>query len=971
MDGVQPSAGPRTCLIPSDARHTFARSSAQEHRGVRGAGTWNPSRAYEEGMTHVAGGDREAPTPRQKAREALKHGRLAEALTWLKRVRAAPLDDDPAQIALEQADALAGLEAYGEALAVTTHALGRRPGDVDLRARLRIARALALWELGRVSLARNELRKVPADGCQALTRARLEEAWAWLAWREHRAEEARDKIARARATHEQAAYQLGVVRTLAAEGALLRDGGRISEALNVQSRRIDLASATPRLDAVAHARADRGALLIVMGRWGEAREELDRAAALFRNLRDLRENTLAGCTRAVADLATGDLVSARRGVERACELNAQPGASPRALADGLLLLADVHLAAGQPELAEEDCGRALRLSGLTRDRIGECWARLRRSQAILDQGRVRDALVEARRAEAMVPAGRVHIRAWALLAVGRILLRCAPSEAGSVFERVHELADGRPGLADMATIGTLLAHADHLDEAALRVAIGRLEAWGDRQMLSLCFGDIRELLGVVPATDGMEGGVLHSTPAAADSSQSLVDAAVALAASADWTAAVNALRSWAPWHRAVWLGKEAWELRFGEETPRPLPPRDIALDLFAGLNGPSVIRLAEDGPYGRHPTRVLHDLCLAMLVPLEDNGALYLDFRAGSEPADCRVLPALQQLARLIEAHHAAPAPVRVRPPELPGIIGESAAIFDVLHWIKRVAGWHVPVHIFGETGTGKELVARALHQQSQRNTGPFVVVNASSLSEELFESQMFGHVRGSFTSAVASCEGLVAHAEKGTLFIDEVADLSPRVQAKLLRFVQEGEYGRLGDPTTRKADVRIVTATNADLTVRVAAGVFREDLMYRLFDWTITLPPLRERGEDILRLAQHFLREFATEHGRATPALSREVGRLLRQFPWPGNVRQLRAEMQRMLFRAEGRILRPGHLSDEVRGAPTGSCGGLKAARLAFEKEHIAHALEQHGGNRVRTAAALGLSRQSLHSKIRQIGLA
>ena len=146
---------------------------------------------------------------------------------------------------------------------------------------------------------------------------------------------------------------------------------------------------------------------------------------------------------------------------------------------------------------------------------------------------------------------------------------------------------------------------------------------------------------------------------------------------------------------------------------------------------------------------------------------------------------------------------------------------------------------------------------------------------------------------------------------------------------------------------------------------------MYRLFDWTITLPPLRERAEDVLRLAGHFLLEFAAEHGRTTPVLSREVGRLLRQYSWPGNVRQLRAEMQRMLFRAEGNVLRPEHLSDEVRGAPTGNCGGLKAARLAFEREHIAHVLEQHGGNRARTAAALGLSRQSLHTKIRRSGLA
>jgi DNA-binding NtrC family response regulator/tetratricopeptide (TPR) repeat protein len=923
-------------------------------------------------MADLARGDRGALSPRQSARDALRQGRLQEALEWFKRVRAAPLQDDAAQLALEQTDALLGLERYGEAFALATRALGRRPRDADRKARLRIARAMALWELGRVSLARNELRRSLRDASHALTHARLDEAWAWFAWREHRGDDARERLARARRIHEDAGYHEGVVRVVAAEGVLLRDAGQIGEALDAQSWRIELARKTPRLDAVAHARVDRGALLIVMGRWGEAREELDRAAALFRSLKDQRENTLAGCVRAVADLATGDLVSARRAVERACELNARPGASPRALAEALLLLADVHLATGQPELAEEDCGRALRLFSLVRDRTGECWARLRRSQAILDQGRVREALREARRAEGMVPSSRVHVRAWALLAVGRILLRCVPGEAASVFERVHALAGGRPGLTDMASVGALLARADRLDDVALRAAIARLESWGDRQMLSLCLGDIRELLGVVPASGRLELTSVEGPPAAADSGPVLVDAAVALSAGADWADAVNALHSWLPWQRAAWIGGEAWELRYGEEAPRRLPPHDIALELSSRVSGPSAVVLAGDGPYRCHPTRVLHDLDSAVLVPLEDGNVLYLDFRSGAAVHRQTALATLQQLARLIEAHRTTPTASQTAAAEPPGIIAESAVMFDVLRWLKRVAAWNVPVHVFGETGTGKELIARALHQQSQRSGGPFVVVNASSLSEELFESQMFGHMRGSFTSAVANCEGLVAHADKGTLFLDEVADLSLRVQAKLLRFVQEGEYGRLGDPTTRKADVRIVTATNVDLRARVAAGTFREDLMYRLFDWTITLPPLRERGDDVLRLADHFLHEFAAGHGRATPVLSREASCLLCQYTWPGNVRQLRAEIRRMVMRAEGSTLRPEHLSEDIRGKAHGaSCGGLRAARLAFEREHIAHVLEQHRGNRARAAAALGLSRQSLHVKIRESGLA
>jgi DNA-binding NtrC family response regulator/tetratricopeptide (TPR) repeat protein len=908
---------------------------------------------------------------REQVREALRQGRLLEALDWLKKTRSAPLDEDSAQLALEQSEALLGLERYSETLAVASRALRRRPRDADHRVRLRIVRAVALWELGRVALARNELRRAGDGASQPLTRARWDEAWARLSWKDHCMEEARQSLARARETYELASHYEGVVRTLDVEGSLLRDAGRISEALDVHTRRIELAATTARIDAVARARVDRGALLVVMGRWTEGREELDRAAELFRHTGDPREITLAGCMRAVVDLATGDLVSARRGVERACELNAREGASPRALAEALLLLADVHLAAGQPSLAEEACGRALRLFGLARDRTGECWARLRRSQALLDQGCARDGLREARRAEAMAPSDKIHLRAWARLAVGRVLLRCARGEAASVFESARSLAGGRPGLADMAAIGVLLAESDRPDEQALREAIGRLEAWGDRQMLGLCLGDIRELVGVVPSACGVEVRCLDSSALDADSGPALVDAAVALANGGGWIAACHSLRNWIPWQRAVWIGDVAWELRYGEDAPRPLGAGDIASELASQIRGPSVVCLEGDGPYRCHPTRVLYDLGFAVLTPLETGGALYVDVRRGASVSESKALVALHQLARLLEAHRAKPVPVPVQEPGLPGTIGESPVMLDVFRWVRRVAGWHVPVHIFGETGTGKELIARALHQHSPRAHGPFVVVNASSLSEDLFESQMFGHVRGSFTGAVANSDGLVAHADKGTLFVDEVADLSPRVQAKLLRFVQEGEYGRVGEPAARKADVRIVTATNVDLRARVAEGAFREDLMYRLFDWTITLPPLRERGDDVLHLAHHFIQDFALEHGRSVPLLSKEAARLIRQCPWPGNVRQLRAEVRRMVVRAEGQLLRREHLSPELRAAAGSTCGGLDGARLAFERDHIAHVLEHFSGNRARAAAALGISRQGLHGKMRRVGLA
>jgi two-component system, repressor protein LuxO len=908
---------------------------------------------------------------RQRAREALAQGRREEALHWYERVRAAPIDGDAAQLALEEGEALMGLARYADLLALTSRAIGRRPRDKDQGTRLRIMRALALWELGRVAAARNEIKRAACAAVEPLTRARVEEARARLAWAEQRVEAARAYLASARAKYKEAGYRMGVLRTLEVEGTLLREAGRIREALELHATRIEMAAATPRSDVLARAHTDNGALLIVMGRWSEARAELSHAAELFRRVGDPREVTLAGCARAAADLGMGDLASARRGIERACEFNGREGGNPRALAHNLLLLADVQSAAGQMQAAEESCRQSLQLFGIVRDRGGACAARLRRSQAMLGQGRIGEALSEVRRVVAALPVEKIHVRAWAHLAEGRILLRRAPHAAETAFARARALARGRPGLADMATIGVLLARGCSPETSALRGAIARLEAWGDRQMLSMCLSDIRQMVGALPVSGQME--IERAAPAgsAAETAAMLVDAAVALAQGAGWIAAANALRRWLPWQRLIWLGDEGWEARAGEPGPSRLAPDDIARDLRARVTRPSIARLAADGPYRYHPTRVRHDLGCALLVPTDGGGGLYVDFSAGASVDEQQGLAVLIQFARLIEAHQAEPAPAPREAPNLTGIVGQSAAMREVLHWVKRVSVWRVPVHIFGETGTGKDLIARALHQESERGPGPFVAVNASSLSEELFESQMFGHVRGSFTGATSDSEGLAAHANKGTLFVDEVAELSARVQAKLLRFVQTGEYGRLGEATPRRADVRLLTATNVALQTRVAAGAFREDLMYRLVEWTITLPPLRERMDDVPLLARHFLAEFAEEQGRPPSRLSREAEQMLCECYWPGNVRQLRSATRQAAFRAEGRALRCEHFSEGLREARPAGNAGLRQARLSFEREHIAEVLERHRGNRTRTAAALGISRQGLYEKINRVGLA
>jgi DNA-binding NtrC family response regulator len=277
-------------------------------------------------------------------------------------------------------------------------------------------------------------------------------------------------------------------------------------------------------------------------------------------------------------------------------------------------------------------------------------------------------------------------------------------------------------------------------------------------------------------------------------------------------------------------------------------------------------------------------------------------------------------------------------------------------------------VHVFGETGTGKEKVAEALHRASGRR-GRLVCVNAAQLDDDLFESALFGHVKGAFTGASADAEGYVAAAQGGTLFLDEVTELSPRGQAKLLRFLETGECARVGDPRPRRADVRVLSAANARLGDRVAEQRFREDLMYRLTDFIIALPPLRERGDDVLLLARHFLSLHAAAEGVASPRLGADAARALQSHVWPGNVRELRKQMHRAVVLACDGVVRAEHLQ---LPSDTGSSlrPTLRAARAAFERELVGRYLRSHSGCRARTADALGITRQALALKLRQYGL-
>src|SRR5499427_8525041 len=310
------------------------------------------------------------------------------------------------------------------------------------------------------------------------------------------------------------------------------------------------------------------------------------------------------------------------------------------------------------------------------------------------------------------------------------------------------------------------------------------------------------------------------------------------------------------------------------------------------------------------------------------------------------------------------------------GIVGRVPAFRAMLEQAARVATVETTVLLTGESGTGKELVARAIHNASRR-TGPFVAVNCAALPETLVESELFGHERGAFTGADRLKRGRFELAERGTLLLDEIAELAPAVQAKLLRALEEREYERVGGTTTLRADVRLIAATNHDPDEAVREGRIRADLYYRLAVFRLHLAPLRERNEDVLLLADHFLRTFAARMGRPVAALTSEARDVLLAHDWPGNVRELQNAIERALVLSEGAHIAPAHLGLAVSPLRTAMArdaadGPLRAtATLAeIEKRTIVDALRKAKGIKSRAAAALGLSRGALYTRLRRFGL-
>jgi transcriptional regulator with GAF, ATPase, and Fis domain len=316
-------------------------------------------------------------------------------------------------------------------------------------------------------------------------------------------------------------------------------------------------------------------------------------------------------------------------------------------------------------------------------------------------------------------------------------------------------------------------------------------------------------------------------------------------------------------------------------------------------------------------------------------------------------------------------------------IIAHSQNMLEILAFVEQVAPARSTVLITGESGTGKELIARAIHNQSQRADKPFVTVNSANLPTELLESELFGHIRGAFTGALAAKKGYFEVADGGSIFLDEMGTISLETQAKLLRVIQERDFTPLGDTTRRQVDVRIIAATNVDLKQAVEEGAFREDLFYRLNVIQISLPTLRDRKEDVLPLAQHFIRKYAAENERTiSDQLSPDVLSLLEAYRWPGNVRELENVIERAVIVARGGQIEREDLRDELRNPEQaasqagnqGSTGQIDLSRgisfydevNRFQIDLIRRALEITGGHQSRAAKLLGMNTTTLNSKIR-----
>lgn len=312
-------------------------------------------------------------------------------------------------------------------------------------------------------------------------------------------------------------------------------------------------------------------------------------------------------------------------------------------------------------------------------------------------------------------------------------------------------------------------------------------------------------------------------------------------------------------------------------------------------------------------------------------------------------------------------------------LTGQSKFIIELKEMISIIAPTNAWILIMGENGTGKELVARSIHRQSKRTRKPFVEVNCAAIPEELIESELFGHEKGSFTGATTTKRGKFDIANDGTIFLDEVADMSQKAQAKILRILQEKKFERVGGSRVIETDVRVLAATNKDLEIEMEEGRFRQDLFYRLNVIPLVIPPLRDRIEDIPPLVERFLKEFSLKEGKEGKKMSADALALLMEHNWPGNVRELKNSIERLVIMIPSEqitaddippFMKTSPKSDTDAGSFSAAADSFRAAKMEWEKNYILRKLQENDGNISRTADSIGLERSNLHRKIKSYGL-
>ena len=366
------------------------------------------------------------------------------------------------------------------------------------------------------------------------------------------------------------------------------------------------------------------------------------------------------------------------------------------------------------------------------------------------------------------------------------------------------------------------------------------------------------------------------------------------------------------------------------------------------------------GPAELPPVQHIHP---AVLEDTEDDDELTRAINAAAKRAVAR-----QEDRRLKESI----AGQRFEP--FQGIIGVSPAMRRIVERIKKAARNKLTVLILGETGTGKDLIAEAIHKHSDRANRPMKSVNCAGLNENLLESELFGHVRGAFTGAVSDRKGYFVAADGGTLFLDEIGDMPLNMQAKLLRALERREITPVGSTDVRRVDVRVIAATNADLHKLKEESKFREDLYYRLNQWVIEVPPLRERRDDIPVLADHLRQRANRTHGTACPGISSEAMSYLTRYFWPGNVRELANVIEALVVEAENQQIEADHLPEHIRGSreivPAAAAGMVGLTMAQVERMMIERTLQATAGNREQAARILGIGTRTLYRKIKEYGL-